>query len=179
MNLTTYEIQDEGDKKKRGQKEDLVRKNVRMGFIRLNSKHFVNKSQNLLPKPYEITSIESRNKKIGRLLMNARLVKPPYGKRQTTRPGREVQYHFFAQIFSGYELAPNVPENQLRTRVEIKIGSQTNKVKRGGQERGVDQRIKTLELKGRFPQWNWSKKPQLVSLNQSAEFAQDMRVQLF
>ena len=42
--------------------------------------------------------------------------------RQEKKRGRDTHYHFFFQIFSGYEIAPNVPEKDLRTRVVVEIG---------------------------------------------------------
>ena len=34
-------------------------------------------------------------------------------------------------------------------------------------------------MPGRFPRWNWSKKPKTVTMPESAEFASDMRVLLY
>ena len=85
-----------------------------------------------------------------------------------------MQYYFFAQIFNGYELAPNVPEKDLLTMVEMKIG--VVKQQKKGTAKQQETRIKTRALPGRFPQWNWSKKPQVVTLCEDAAFASDMRV---
>lgn len=95
--------------------------------------------------------------------------------------GRDIQYYFFAQIFSGYELAPGISSETLRTRVEVKIGIQHNKKKTSGGKKltEAEKDIKTRVMAGRFPRWNWSKKPKTVTLAEYAEFASDMRVQLY
>ena len=76
-------------------------------------------------------------------------------------------------------MAPNVPEKELLTMVEMKIGVVKQQKKGNGKKEQQETRIKTRALPGRFPQWNWSKKPQVVTMCDDAAFASDMRVQLF
>ena len=76
-------------------------------------------------------------------------------------------------------MAPAIPEADLKTRVEVKLGVMNQKKNKSGKQNEADKEIKTRAMTGRFPRWNWSKKPRTVTLAEHPEFASDMRVQLF
>ena len=89
---------------------------------------------------------------MGRLLINARLIPADNKVKRELKPrGRDIPYYFFAQIFNGYELAPNVPEKDLLTMVEMKIGVVKQQKKGDGKKGQQETRIKTRPLPGRFP----------------------------
>lgn len=95
-----------------------------MGFIRLFSKNIIVNQESTRPTWHIVQSVENEKKNIGRLLVNARLVAMPTTfKRQALKESKDVQYWFFPQIFSGYELAPKIPEDQLITFLKINIGT--------------------------------------------------------
>ena len=122
MNITTYPS-DYDPIKNKDHKGKFT--NERVGFIRLVPKDiYAENEKDSRPTWHEVHSILSRKKTEGRILINARLLLKDNETRREFKPrGRDVQYHFLAQIFSGYQLAPNIPEQDLKTRVEIKIGN--------------------------------------------------------
>ena len=149
----------------------------RLGFIRIKPKEIYQAQTK--PQWRQVISVKSKKKAIGLLLVNAQLMPMPQSKkekapRRVVAPrGNETNYFFFAQVISGYEIGPDIPEEDLQTKVEIQIGNLS------AQRKTEDSNIRTRSLPGRFPQWNWSKRAQLITLNSNPNFASDMRVMLY
>lgn len=74
-------------------------KKERLGFCRIPAKELITKEQ-LKPKWKEMTSIESAQKSVGLLLMNAQLVqqndRKASAKRQPFQRGADIPHYFFA-----------------------------------------------------------------------------------
>lgn len=75
VNVSTYEVQDPSQKKSGKKKQDTCTHNQRRGFIRVSPRDIVTQKDNKTPQWYVVQSIENRKKTIGRLLVNARLVR--------------------------------------------------------------------------------------------------------
>ena len=88
--------------------------------------------------------------------------------RQLVRRGKEVKYYFFAQIISGFEIAPHILEETLKTKVEVQIGNTEKETPT----------IQTKEGLGRFPMWLMASKPILVSMDSNLGFVSDIRIVL-
>lgn len=80
----------------------------------------------------------------------------------------EGAYRIFAQILSGYDIAPQYKDENLNTKIDIKIGNVA--VQKEG--------ITTEAALGRFPEWNQLKVKDIV-LDKNLQFASDMRVLLY
>lgn len=137
INLTTYAPPDLSKKGKK--EEEEIESNDRMGFIRLFSKNIIVNQESTRPTWHIVQSVENEKKNIGRLLVNARLVAMPTTfKRQALKESKDVQYWFFPQIFSGYELAPKIPEDQLITFLKINIGTTQREKKNQANDKQKD-----------------------------------------
>ena len=86
-------------------------------------------------------SIVDEKKHIGQLLMKAKLT-TKNERREIQKPGADKLWYFFSQIVSGFELAPEIPEEELVTHIVVEIGQSTNQ---------RDKKIKTHRFPGRFP----------------------------
>ena len=80
----------------------------------------------------------------------------------------EGSYKLFAQILSGFEMAPSLPIDSLNTKVDIKIGNIAA-------QKG---KITTNASSGRYPIWDFFDKRDIV-LDKNLAFAPDMRVMLY
>lgn len=94
----------------------------RVGFIRLQAKTVARNESK--PNWYTVLSIENTTKIIGMLLLNVQLVlKPgenePYPEHIPAKRGKQIPYFFFAQIISGFELAPHINEANLKSKCMV------------------------------------------------------------
>ena len=84
-------------------------------------------------------------------------------------PGVGKLWYFFAQIVSGFELAPSVPEEELVSWVWIEVGHAANT---------KDTKIKTHRVPGRFPLYKYNKYFP-ITMKENVDFAQQMRVKVY
>jgi len=84
----------------------------RIGFVRLTAKSVIRND----PRPnwYVVMSIENTIKEIGLLLMNVQLRSRNHNggfpEHVPAKRGKQIPYLFFAQILSGFEIAPHFSE---------------------------------------------------------------------
>lgn len=81
----------------------------------------------------------------------------------------KAQYYFYFNILQGFELATALPENQLDTRVELKIGQLTAE---------ETSQLVTDHKKGHYPIWNKFDFV-MVKLQKEMMFEADLRVSIY
>ena len=98
--------------------------------------------------------------------MNVQYVWETNTERFPKQRGVEGTYKIFTQILSGFEIAPNLSVDSLKTSIDIKIGNIAMQKEKG---------MVTEAVVGRFPKWN-----QIiirdVKLDKNLQFASDLRV---
>jgi hypothetical protein len=82
----------------------------------------------------------------------------------------EAPYKFFAQIISGFEIAPSIPVKDLSVKVDFKIGN-LSVVKKDNAKKSCTEVIKN----SRYPIWNQIFELDIM-MDKNIQFASDMRV---
>lgn len=100
--------------------------------------------------------------------MNVQYVWESATERFPKQRGVEGPFKLFAQILSGFEIAPSMAADYLNTKVDIKIGN-SGMLKEG---------IVTKLVPGRYPQWNEVLVRDII-MDKSLQFASDMRVVIY
>ena len=119
------------------------------------------------PQWYRLRSPYNEKTCPGIILMNIQYVWESNTERFPKQRGVEGPYQIYAQILSGFEIAPTQSPDALNTKIEIKIGNVSNN--KGLSTKGSD---------GRYPKWNELIDNNIV-LDKNLQFAPDMRVILF
>lgn len=137
----------------------------RIGYIRIPVVECRKREAN--PQWYRLKSPYNDGTCPGIILMNVQYVWEGADiQRFPKQRSVEGSYKIYAQILRGFELAPSIPEDQLNTKVEIKIGNQT-----------VQKNKYLTEIigHGRFPKWEETIVKEIL-IEKNLNFAADMRV---